>query len=217
MDISSLIDRLPSSLKSYSNVFSANNAKKLAPYRDIDLAIELQLGKEPPYRPIYPLSPRELAALKEFLEENIEKGFIRESKSPAGAPILFAPKKDGSLRLCVDYRGLNAITIKNQYPLPLITKIMDRVTGASYFSKIDLKDAYYQIRIKARDKWKTAFRTCYGHYEFLVVPIGLTNALAIFQAYINNALCSLVDNFCIVYLDDILVFSKTKEEHNQHL
>jgi Reverse transcriptase (RNA-dependent DNA polymerase) len=181
------------------------------------MAIELQLKKEPPYGPIYPLSPRELAALKEFLKENLEKGFIRESKSPAGAPILFAPKKDGSLRLCVDYRGLNAVTIKNRYPLPLITEIMDRVTGANYFSKIDLKDAYYRIRIKAGDKWKTAFRTRYGHYEFLVVPIGLTNSPAIFQAYINKALRGLVDDSCIVYLDDILIFSKTEEEHDQHL
>ena len=155
--------------------------------------------------------------MKEFLEENLEKGFIRESKSPAGAPILFAPKKDGSLRLCVDYRGLNAITIKNRYPLPLITEIMDRVTGANYFSKIDLKDAYYQIRIKAGDEWKTAFRTRYGHYEFLVIPFGLTNAPATFQAYINKALRGLVNNFCIVYLDNILIFSKTREEHNQHL
>ena len=107
------------------------------------MAIELQPGKEPPYGPIYPLSPQELAALKEFLKENLEKGFIRESKSPASAPILFAPKKDGSLQLCVDYRGLNTITIKNQYPLPLIIEIMDQVTRANYFSKIDLKDAYY--------------------------------------------------------------------------
>ena len=101
--------------------------------------------------------------------------------------------------------------------MPLITKIMDQVTRARYFSKIDLKDAYYRICIRAGDEWKTAFRTCYGHYEFLVVPIGLTNAPATFQAYINKALHGLVDNFCIVYLDDILIFSKTKEEHNQHL
>ena len=216
-EISSLIDKLPSSLKDYSDVFSSHNAKKLAPHRDIDLAIDLQPGKEPPYGPIYPLSPRELAALKEFLEENLAKGFIRESKSPAGAPILFAPKKDSGLHLCVDYRGLNGITIKNRYPLPLITEIMDRVTGARYFSKINLKDAYYRICIKAGDEWKTAFRTRYGHYEFLVVPFGLTNAPATFQAYINKALRGLVDDFCIVYLDDILIFSRTKEEHDQHL
>jgi transposase InsO family protein len=216
-DVSSLIDKLPISLKDYKDVFSMDNAKRLAPHRNIDLAIELQPGKEPPYGPIYPLSPRELTALKEFLEENLEKGFIQESKSPAGAPILFAPKKDGGLRLCVDYRGLNSITVKNRYPLPLITEIMDRVTGANYFSKIDLKDAYYRIRIKAGDEWKTAFRTRYGHYEFLVVPMGLTNAPATFQAYINQALHGLVDDFCIVYLDDILIFSKTKEEHDEHL
>jgi hypothetical protein len=208
---------LPACLRPFFDVFSAANAKKLAPHRDIDLAIELKPGTEPPYGPIYPLSPRELGALKEFLEENLAKGFIRESKSPAGAPILFTPKKDGGLRLCVDYRGLNAITIKNRYPLPLISEIMDRVSGANYFSKIDLKDAYYRLRIKPGDEWKTAFRTRYGHFEFLVVPMGLTNAPATFQAYINKALQGLVDDFCIVYLDDILIFSRTKEEHDEHL
>ena len=115
---------------------------------NIDLAIELQPGKEPPYGPIYPLSPQELVTLKEWLEENLKKGFIWESKSPAGAPILFAPKKDGGLWMCIDYRGLNAITIKNCYPLPLITKIMDQVAGAQYFSKVDLKDAYHWILLK---------------------------------------------------------------------
>ena len=119
--------------------------------------------------------------------------------------------------MCVDYRGLNAITIKNCYPLPLITKIMDQVAGAQYFSKLDLKDAYHQICIKAGDEWKTAFQTCYGHYEFLVIPFGLTNAPTTFQAYINKALQGLVNRFCIVYLDDILIFSKTVEEHHQHI
>ena len=216
-EIHSLVDKLPDSLKNHPDVFLTQNAEKLAPHRDIDLAIELQPGKEPPYGPIYPLSPWELATLKEWLEENLKRGFIRESRSPAGAPILFAPKKDGGLQMCVDYRGLNAITIKNRYPLPLITEIMDWVAGAQYFSKLDLKDAYHRICIKAGDEWKTAFRTCYGHYEFLVIPFGLTNAPTTFQAYINKALQGLVDRFCIVYLDDILIFSKTKEEHDQHL
>ena len=207
----------PDCLKRYLDVFLAANTRKLAPYRDIDLTIELRLGTEPPYRPIYPLSPWELAALKEFLKENLAKGFIRESKSPVGTPILFAPKKDGSLRLCIDYRGLNSITVKNRYPLLLITEIIDHVTRAKYFSKIDLKDVYYRLRIKAGNEWKTAFRTCYRHYEFLVVPIGLTNAPTTFQAYINKALQGLVDDFCIIYLDDILVFSKTKEEHDLYL
>jgi hypothetical protein len=137
---------------------------------------------------MYPLLLRELVALKEFLEENLAKGFIQESKSLAGAPILFALKKDGSLRLCVDYRGLNVITVKNRYLLPLISEIIDRVQGACYFSKINLKNAYYRLRIKVGDEWKTAFKTRYGYYEFLVVLIGLTNSPATFQAYINKAL-----------------------------
>jgi reverse transcriptase-like protein len=151
------------------------------------------------------------------LQDNLTKGFIRPSKSPAGAPILFAPKKDGTLRLCVDYRGLNKVTVKNRYPLPLISEIMDRVNGAKWLSKFDLKDAYHRIRIKPGDEWKTAFRTRYGHFEYLVVPFGLTNAPAAFQAYINHVLRGLVDDFCIVYLDDILIFSKTEEERTDHL
>jgi hypothetical protein len=139
-------------LQHYLNVFSKANAEKLALNRDIDLVIDLLPEKEPLYRPIYLLSPRELIALKEFLEENLAKRFIRESKSPAGAPILFALKKDSSLRLCVDYQGLNTITVKNCYLLPLISKIINRVQKACYFSKIDLKNAYYRLRIKVDDK-----------------------------------------------------------------
>jgi hypothetical protein len=147
-----LSNKLPACLQHYLDVFSKANAEKLALNRDINLAIDLLPGKEPLYGPMYPLSLRELVALKEFLEENLAKGFIRESKSPAGAPILFASKKDGSLRLCVDYRGLNAVTVKNRYSLPLISEIIDRVQGAYYFSKIDLKDAYYHLRIKVGNK-----------------------------------------------------------------
>jgi hypothetical protein len=209
---------LPDVLKEYADVFSPRNASKLAPNREgIDLAIEIQDGQEPPYGPLYPLSQAELEVLRQYLQENLEKGFIRPSKSSAASPILFVPKKDGGLRLCVDYRGLNKITIKNRYPLPLMGEILDRVNSATVFSKIDLKDAYYRIRIQPGDEWKTAFRTRYGHYEYLVMPFGLTNAPAAFQAYINQALRGLVDDFCIVYLDDILIFSKTEEEHTEHL
>jgi hypothetical protein len=137
--------------------------------------------------------------------------------SPAGAPVIFAPKKDGTLRLCVDYRGLNALTIKTRYPIPLISELLDRLHGAKVFSKLDLLDAYYRIRIKEGDEWKTAFRTRYGHYEFLVMPMGLTNAPATFQSYINNALQGYVDDFCVVYLDDILIYSQNEEERIQHL
>ena len=165
----------------------------------------------------YNMSPAELKVLDDYINEALAKGWIRESKSSAGAPIVFSPKKNGELRVCVDYRGLNAITFKNRYPLPLISELLDRLNGSVVFSKIDLKNAYYRIRIREGDEWKTAFRTRYGHFEYLVVPFGLTNAPATFQAYINRALRGLVDDFCVVYLDDILVFSKSIEEHQQHL
>ncbi|OQD63305.1 hypothetical protein PENANT_c470G05598, partial [Penicillium antarcticum] len=131
----------------------------------------------------------------------LAKEWIRPSQSLAGAPIIFVKKKDGSLRLCVDYRGLNNITIKNRYPLPLL----------------DLRDAYHRIRIKEGDEWKTAFRTRYGHFEYTVMPFGLANTPATFQAYINRALCDLLDQFCVVYLDDILIFSQNEEEHVEHV
>jgi hypothetical protein len=132
-------DELDLRLKDYFDVFMPTNAEKLPPHRaGVDLAIELQEGKQPPYGPLYPLSPAELEVLRHYIQENLDKGFIRISKSPAAAPVLFIPKKDGTLRLCVDYRGLNAITVKNRYPLPLIGEIMDRVNGAQWFSKLDL-------------------------------------------------------------------------------
>ena len=190
-----------------------------APHRPgIDLAIDLQPGSpQPPFLKMYNISPRESDALEEWLTEHLAKGHVRESISPAGAPVVFSPKKNGVLRVCIDYRKLNAMTIKNRYPLPLIGELLDRLNGAKIFSKIDLKDGYYHIRIKEGDEWKTAFRTRFGHYEFTVMPFGLSNAPATFQNYINNALRGYTDDFCIVYLDDILVFSKTTEEHDQHL
>ena len=190
-----------------------------APHRPgIDLAIELQPGSpQPPFLKMYNISPRESDALEEWLAEHLAKGHVQESISPAGAPVVFSPKKNGVLRVCVDYRKLNAMTIKNRYPLPLISELLDQLNGAKIFSKIDLKDGYYHIRIREGDEWKTAFRTQFGHYEFTVMPFGLSNAPATFQNYINNALRGYTDDFCVVYLDDILIFSKTKEEHDQHL
>ena len=204
-------------LQKYRDFFDMTKAVH-PPYRQgTDHAIELRPGTEPPFMRTYNLSPAELKALDKYINEALASGWIRESKSSAGAPILFVPKKNGELRLCVDYRGLNAITIKNRYPLPLISELLDRLNGSTVFSKIDLKAAYHRIRIREGDEWKTAFRTRYGHYEYLVVPFGLTNAPATFQAFINQALRGLIDDFCVVYLDDILVFSRTEEEHQAHL
>ena len=136
--------------------------------------------KTPPYQRMYNLSPAELRTLEEYINDALAKGLIRESKSSAGAPILFVPKKDGTLRLCVDYRGLNEMTVKNRHPLPLISELLDRLNGSKVFSKIDLKNAYYRIRIREGDEWKTAFCTRYGHFEYLVMPFRLTNAPATF-------------------------------------
>ncbi len=205
-------------LQEFLDVFSKEGVVTFAPHcPKVDLNIELQEGKQPPYGPLYPLSPAELKVLRQYLEENLKKGFIQPSKSPAVVPILFVPKKDGTLRLYIDYRGLNAVTIKNRYPLSFINEIMDRVQGVQWFNKIDLKDAYYRIQIEAGDEWKTAFKTRYRYYEFFVIFIGFTNIPTGFQTYINQVLRGLIDDFCIVYLDDILIFSKIEEEYTRHL
>ena len=201
----------------FRDFFNLQKAESPTAHKTTDHAIELKPGTEPPFMRMYNMSPAELKALEDYLNQALVKGWIRESTSPAGAPILFVPRKSGELRLCVDYRGLNAITVKNRYPLPLINELLDRLNGSVVFSKIDLRNAYHRIRIREGDEWKTAFRTRYGHYEYLVMPFGLTNAPATFQSYINRALRGLVDVFCIVYLDDILIFSRSETEHYEHL
>ena len=207
--------KIPDSLKDYADVFSNEEAGKLPSHEGRDHAIETTA--EPPFGPLYNLSNTELAALRGYLDDALAKGWIQHSTSPAGAPILFVPKKDGGLRLCVDYRGLNKVTVKNRHPLPLISETLDRLNGAKQFTKLDLKDAYHRMRIRKGDEWKTAFRTRYGHFEYLVMPFGLTNAPATFQAYINKSLIGLIDQFCVVYLDDILIYSETPAEHVQHV
>ena len=153
----------------------------------------------------------------EYLDDMSGKGFIRPSNSLAGAPILFAKKKDGSLRLCVDYRGLNAITRKNRYPLPLVGDLLDRLRSAKFFTKIDLHAGYNNIRILPGHEWKTMFSTHYRSFEYLVMPFGMTNSAAIFQHFMNDIFRDMADIFVIVYLDDILVFSETEEEHRVHV
>ncbi|GBG73319.1 hypothetical protein CBR_g13038 [Chara braunii] len=166
---------------------------------------------------VYRMSPRELEELRKQLDELLEKGWIRPSSSPFGAPVLFVPKKEGELRMCIDYRGLNAIIVKNTEPLPPIDDLSDRVQGCKYFSKIDLKCGYHQIEVHPDDQYKTAFRTRYGHYEFIVMPFGLTIAPTTFQRCMNDLFRPWLDRFVVVYLDDILVFSRTLQEHEGHL
>ncbi|GBG74900.1 hypothetical protein CBR_g19413 [Chara braunii] len=176
--------------------------------RPIQHRIEIEPGSRTPKGVVYKMSPRELEELRKQLDELLEKGWISPSSSPFGALVL---------RMCIDYRGLNAITVKNAKPLPRINDLLDRVQGAKYFSKIDLKSGYHQIEVHPDDRYKTAFRTRYGHYEFIVMPFGLTNAPATFQRCMNNLFRPWLDRFVVVYLDDILVFSKTLDEHQGHL
>jgi hypothetical protein len=208
---------LPTEIKDFADVILVGDTENRPLPKDVEHAIDLEPGQRPPFRPLYNLSAKELTALREYLDQALKNGWIKQSVSEAGAPILFVPKKDGSLRLCIDYRGLNAITKKNRHPLPLISETLDRLGRATVFSALDLKDAYYRIPIKRSDSWKTAFRTRYGHFEYNVMPFGLTNAPATFQAYINRALAGLVDVCCVVYLDDILVYSDTREQHVRDL
>ncbi|KAL0541114.1 hypothetical protein IC582_021151 [Cucumis melo] len=163
------------------------------------------------------MAPAELKELKVQLQELLDKGFIRPSVSPWGAPVLFVKKKDGSMRLCIDYRELNKVTVKNRYPLPRIDDLFDQLQGATVFSKIDLRSGYHQLRIRDGDIPKTAFRSRYGHYEFVVMSFGLTNGPAVFMDLMNRVFKDFLDSFVIVFIDDILIYSKTEAEHEEHL
>jgi len=194
-----------------------NDIPGLPPNREIEFSIDLMPGVGPISIAPYRMSPSELVELKKQLEELLEKQFIRPSVSPWGAPVLLVKKKDGSFRLCVDYRQLNKFTIKNKYPLPRIDDLMDQLRGASVFSKIDLRLGYHQIRVKTEDIQKNAFRTRYDHYEYQVMPFGVTNAPAIFMDYMNRIFHPFLDKFVVIFIDDILIYSKTLEEHEEHL
>ncbi|GJS40524.1 retrotransposon protein, putative, ty3-gypsy subclass [Tanacetum coccineum] len=189
----------------------------LPPTRQVEFQIDLIPGAAPVARAPYRLAPSEMKELSEQLKELSDKGFIRPSSSPWGAPVLFVKKKDGSFRMCIDYRELNKLTVKNRYPLPRIDDLFDQLQGSSVYSKIDLRSGYHQLRVREEDIPKTAFRTRYGHYEFQVMPFGLTNAPAVFMDLMNRVCKPYLDKFVIVFIDDILIYSKNKQEHEEHL
>ncbi|GJW28967.1 putative reverse transcriptase domain-containing protein [Tanacetum coccineum] len=189
----------------------------IPPARQVEFQIDLVPGAAPVARAPYRLAPSEMKELAEQLQELSDKGFIRPSSSPWGAPVLFVKKKDGSFRMCIDYRELNKLTVKNRYPLPRIDDLFDQLQGSSVYSKIDLRSGYHQLRVREEDIPKTAFRTRYGHYEFQVMPFGLTNAPAVFMDLMNRVCKPYLDKFVIVFIDDILIYSKNKEEHEEHL
>jgi hypothetical protein len=189
----------------------------LPPERDVEFVIELKPSIAPISRRSYRMPPNELAELKTQLQDLLEKGFIRPSSSPWGCPAIFVKNKDQTLRMCVDYRPLNEVTIKNKYPLPWIDILFDQLTGARVFSKIDLRSGYHQIRIRLEDIPKTAFTTRYGLFEYLVMSFGLTNAPAHFTYLMNSVFMPELDKFVVVFIDDILIYSKNEEEHAKHL
>ncbi|KAF4306721.1 hypothetical protein GTA08_BOTSDO05973 [Botryosphaeria dothidea] len=211
------METVPSEYWDLKAVCQERGKGDLPKHQPWDHEIPLKPGTKPAYKPIYSLSAKEMEALREYIEKNLERGYIRPSTSSAGYPILFVPKKNGKLRLCVDYRQLNDITIKNRYPLPRIDELQDKLGKAKYFTKLDLREGYHLVRIKEGEEWKTAFRTRLGLYEYTVMPFGLTNAPATFQNLVNDTLREYLDIFCLAYLDDILIFSETLEDHKKHV
>ena len=200
----------------YPEVFP-DDLPGLPPDRQVEFRIDLMPGTTPIARAPYRLAPTEMKELMTQLQELLDKGFIRPSSSPWGAPILFVKKKDGTMRMCIDYRELNKATVKNRYPLPRIDDLFDQLEGADYFSKIDLRSGYHQLKVREEDVGKTAFRTRYGHYEFLVMPFGLTNAPAAFMDLMHRVCKPFLDKSVIVFIDDILIYSKNKQDHGRHL
>jgi hypothetical protein len=216
---------LPKHYHKFLPLFSQKESEKLPPLRGkgVDHSIELELdehGKEKtvPWGPLYSMSRNELLVLRKTLTELLEKQFIRVSNSPAAAPVLFVRKPGGGLRFCVDYRALNRISRKDRYPLPLIHETLRTIGQAKWFTKLDVSAAFYKIRVQEGDEWKTAFRTRYGSYEWLVTPFGLANAPSTFQRYINSALQGYLDDFCSAYMDDVLIYSSgSLKEHRDHV
>ncbi|GJW06954.1 putative reverse transcriptase domain-containing protein [Tanacetum coccineum] len=189
----------------------------LPPARQVEFQIDLVPGAAPVARAPYRLAPAEMQELSTQLQELSDRGFIRPSSSPWGAPVLFVKKKDGSFRMCIDYRELNKLTVKNRYPLPRIDDLFDQLQGSRVYSKIDLRSGYHQLRVREEDISKTAFRTRYGHYEFQVMSFGLTNAPTVFMDLMNRVCKPYLDRFVIVFIDDILIYSKSRKEHEGHL
>jgi hypothetical protein len=202
-------------LKEFEDVFK--EIPRLPPKRDIDFSINLMHGAAPVSKIPYRMSTPELKEFQMQLEELMKKGYVCPSVSPRGAPILFVKKKDGTLILFIDFRQLNKVTVKNKYPLPRIDDLFNQLKDEKIFSKIDLRSGYNQVRIKEEDISKTAFRTRYAHYEFTVVPFGLSNAPVVFMFLMNGIFREYLDKFVIVFLDDILIYYKSAEEHEQHL
>ncbi|CAL5371561.1 unnamed protein product [Camellia sinensis] len=210
-------DEVVEVLREFEDVMPPELPKSLPPRRATDHKIELIPGAKPPAKAPYRMSPMELTELRTQLTDLLDAGLVQPSKAPYGAPVLFQKKQDGSLRMCVDYRALNKVTIKNKYPVPLVADLFDRLCKATYFTKLDLRAGYWQVRVAEGDESKTTCVTRYGSFEFLVMPFGLTNAPATFCNLMNDVFNDYVDQFVVVYLDDIVIYSESLEDHLSHL
>lgn len=211
------LSHVPAEYHDLREVFSKTAACTLPPHRPYDCAIDLLPGSPLPTKRLYNLSQPEREAMERYITESVAGGLIRPSSSPVGAGFFFVEKKDKTLRPCIDYTGLNEITVKNKYPLPLIDSAFGPLHTARIFTKLDLRNAYHLVRIREGDEWKTAFNTHLGHFEYQVMPFGLTNAPAVFQCLVNDVLRDLLGRTVFVYLDDILIFSSSLEEHTEHV
>jgi hypothetical protein len=204
---------VPAEYHKYLDIFSEEKAHRFPKSRPWDHKIEMKEGFEPKSFKNYNLTPAEQLELDKFLKENLKKGYIRPSQSPMASPFFFVSKKDGKLRPCQDYRYLNDWTVKNSYPLPLISEIMDKLKGAKYFTKLDMRWGYNNVQIRKGDEWKAAFKMNKGLFEPTVMFFGMCNFPATFQAMMDDIFMTMIDNrLVIVYMDDILIFADTKEE-----
>lgn len=218
LSIEEIKQLLPPEFHDYADVFLQSDADTLPPHRPgKDHEIKLMPGAAPPFQRGRPMGREELLAVKKHIDDMRAKGFARPASSPYGAPMLVVRKPGGGLRICVDYRALNALTIKNRYPIPLINETLDRLSKARFFTTLDVIAAFNRVRMKEEDIEKTAFNTRYGQFEYLVMPFGLCNAPGTFQSLINEAIREYLDDFSTAYLDDILCYSQTREEHVQHV